>query len=61
MQHDHVLKKLDFDLIPSVGGGWGVGRVAGGLHTKYLVPCCCICNSLLFDMQHDHAFKYFIV
>ena len=31
---------------------WG-----GGLRAKYLLPCCCIRDSLLFDMQHDHVLK----
>ena len=45
MQHDHVLKKLNFDLfdpILRVGGEGG----RGGLRTKYLLPCCCIRDSL---------------
>ena len=29
----------------------------GGLLSKYLLPCCFICDSLLFDMQHDHVLK----
>ena len=28
-----------------------------GLQAKYLLPCCCICDSLEFDMQHDIALK----
>ena len=32
------------------GGGWG-------LQAKYLLPYCCICNSLYFDMQHDYVLK----
>ena len=28
-----------------------------GLEDKHLVPCCCIRDSLLFDMQHDHVLK----
>ena len=35
-----------------VGGGGG-----GGLQAKYLLTCYCICNSLEFDMQHDHVLK----
>ena len=27
----------------------------GGLRVKYLLQRCCICDSLLFDMQHDHV------
>ena len=45
---DHVLKKLNFDLlIPRVGGG--------GLRAKYYLPCCCIHDFFLFDMQLDHV------
>ena len=38
MQHDNVLKKLNFDMTPSpslVGGG-------GGVREKHLLPCYCI-------------------
>ena len=23
----------------------------------YLLPCCCICDSILLDIQHDHVLK----
>ena len=37
MQHDHILKTLTFELqTPS---------------PDYLLPCCCICEFLEFDMQ----------
>ena len=36
MQHGHVLKKLNFDLLTP--------RVVG-LRAKYLLPGCCICDS----------------
>ena len=36
-----------------MGGGDGVA----GLQAKYLVRCCCNCDSLKFDMQHDHILK----
>ena len=39
-----------------VGGGGGGGGV-GGLLAKYSLPCCCICDSFQFDMQHDHILK----
>ena len=44
MQHDIVLKNVNFDLLTprSVGGG-------GGLRAKYLLPCYCILESLEFD------------
>ena len=28
-----------------------------GVCGKYLLPCCCIRDSLLFDMQYDHVLK----
>ena len=52
MQHDHVLKKLNFDLLTT-----SLGSGVGGLRAKYLLPCCCIRDSLYFDMQHDHVLK----
>ena len=67
MQHDHVLKKLNFDiLIPPPKSIQGVGHRS--LIQNYvwyisyilylclqLLPCCCIQDS--FDVQHDHALK----
>ena len=41
---------MNFDL-PRVGG------LGENLRAKYLLPCCCIHDSLKFDMQHDHALK----
>ena len=29
----------------------------GGLRAKYLLPSCCICDSLSFDLQNDHVLK----
>ena len=55
MQHDHVLKKLNLDLL-TPPPGWG-GGVEGGLQATYLRPCCCIRDSLLFDMQHVIVLK----
>ena len=43
MQHDHVLKKLNFDLLTPYSRVLG-GRV--GLCAKYLLLCCCIHDSL---------------
>ena len=42
MQHDHVLKKLNFDILtlPKGWGGGGRGGGGGGLQAKYLLPCC---------------------
>ena len=27
------------------------------VRTEYVLACCCIRHSLLFDMQHDHVLK----
>ena len=48
MQYDHVPEKMNID--PLRGGGGG-----GGLRAKYLLPCCCIGDSL--GMQHGHVLK----
>ena len=54
MQHDHVLKRLNFDLlIPSPGLGGGGG--GGVLRAKYLLPCyhvaaCVISFNLICNM-----------
>ena len=39
------LKKLNFDLLTPSPGPEG-GGVSWALQAKYLVPCCCICDSL---------------
>ena len=31
--------------------------VSGTLRAKYLLPWCCIHDSLKFDMQNDHVLK----
>ena len=49
MQHYHVLKKFNFDLLtpfPGPGGGGGGGGGVGVWGAKYLLPCCCILDSL---------------
>ena len=28
-----------------------------GVAGKYLLPCCCIHNSICLEMQHDHVLK----
>ena len=53
MQHDHV--KMNFDFLTSPKGlGGERGR---SLRVNFLLPCCCICDSLKSDMQHDHVLK----
>ena len=47
MQHDHFLKKMNFDLL-TLSQGSGGGEYAN----KILLSCCCIRDSLLFDMQY---------
>ena len=32
-------------------------RRRGGLRAKYLLSCCCIRDSLSFDLQQDHVLK----
>ena len=56
MQHDHVLKKLNFDLLIRPPGS----ERGKGLQVKYLLRCCCIPDSLKFDMQHDQAPAFMI-
>ena len=52
MQEDHVLNKLNFDLLtPRVG--WG----GGGLPAKYLLPFYCIGDILKFNMHHGYVLK----
>ena len=50
MQHDHVLIKLNFDSNHH-------HQVRGVSGQKYLQPCYCIPDSVLFDMQHDYVLK----
>ena len=33
--------------------------MGGGLQAKYMLSCCCTCDSILFDMQPDHVLKKF--
>ena len=49
-QHDYFQKKMFWPLVPPKV--WMV-RV----RTEYMIPCCGICNSLWFNMQHDHILK----
>ena len=34
-----------------------MGGGGGGLRAKYLLPNCCICDSLSFDLQNDHVLQ----
>ena len=52
MQHDHVPKMLNFDLMAPLHDQ-GVGLRA----KVFLLPCFCICDSIHVDMQHDHVLK----
>ena len=55
MQHDHVLKKVEYlpiDPIPRVGGSGG-----GGSAGKIFGAVLCNRDFLEFDMQHDHVLK----
>ena len=48
-------EKVEFRPIDPTPSAWeGVG-VEGDLRAKYLLPCCCIQDSLKFDKQHDHV------
>ena len=44
-------EKVTFDLLPEYPGS------KGRLLAKHLLPCCCIYDSLTFDMQHDIVLK----
>ena len=52
MQHDHVLKKLNFDLLtPYPGSGEGVGiswQIFAALLLHFLIPCKLIFNVTMF-------------
>ena len=50
---------MNFDLLtPSPGsGGGGVGWRYGGLRATYLLLCCCILDSLQFNIQHVLVLK----
>ena len=51
-------EKLNFGLLtPTTGSGGGGERVGRGLKAKYLLLCCCFCQSLCFDMQHVTVLK----
>ena len=55
MQHDHVLKKLNLNLLtplPRSGVGGGVGRVCGqnicDHVAAFMIPLSLICNMTMF-------------
>ena len=53
MQHDLVMKKLNFDHLTRSQGKGGGGGSADIIFATY----SCICDSLKFDVQHDHVLK----
>ena len=52
MQHDHVLKKLNFDLLaPRVRGGGGggyAGEIFATMLLHFVIPINLICNMPMF-------------
>ena len=52
MQHDHVLKGWNFDLLTPSRESEG-----GGSAGKIFSTCCCISDFFKFDMQHDDVLK----
>ena len=56
MQHDHLLKKLIFDLVTTSSGTGAGGRGKGLLQNiRYHAPA--FRDTLKIDMQHDHVLK----
>ena len=53
MQHDHVLKKVEFRHNPIPLGSWGRGSAVENI--SYDVAA--LPDSLLFDMQHYNVMK----
>ena len=53
MQHDHILKKLNFDPNPRIRGVEWVGVCRQNI--CYIAAA--FCNSILFDTKHDHVLK----
>ena len=50
-------EKVEFwPFVPTPRVGWGGGGDRG-LQAKYLLPCCRICDSFYFDIQHVHVLK----
>ena len=64
MQHDHFLNKYILNPPKESGGGGGLGGSAGKIYAmcgcqraKYLLPCCCIRDSLKFKMHNDRVLR----
>ena len=56
MQNDHVLKKLNYDLLTQ--SPWGRGGDRGsGVCGKICHHVAAFCGSIYFNMQHDHVLK----
>ena len=53
MQHEHVLKKLNFDLLTQSPLSRG-GRVSAG---KYLLPCCLIFPDASADVRPTRIYQ----
>ena len=54
MQHDHVLKKLNLDLLTSSLGSWGGGggvsacKISATMLLNFVIPFILICNMTMF-------------
>ena len=50
MQHEHVLKKLNVDLLNlrSGGGGGSAGKIIATMLLYFLIPFNLICNMTMF-------------
>ena len=46
MQHDHVLKKFNFDLL-TASPGWGGGEVGGYHVSAFVIPFNLICKMIM--------------
>ena len=48
MQHHHVLKKFNFDLLIPSQGGWSAGKIFPTMLLHLLIPFYLICNMTIF-------------
>ena len=48
MQHDNVLKKLNFDLLTLGGGGGSAGKIIAAMLIYFVIPFYLICNMTRF-------------